>query len=100
MTDEHLISSALFGEALPGDFRATDWMFTTETIAGARTFVEGLDGPGEVWEHRGRYYPVRVASQDAAWLRAAGASLVPPQDDGLHHDLDQFLRTVGADLPR
>jgi hypothetical protein len=97
MTDEDLIGSALFCDAPAGEFRATDWMFTTETIAGARTFVEGLDGPGEVWEHMGRYYPVRVASEEAAWLREAGASLIPPQDDALHHELDQILRPDRGD---
>jgi hypothetical protein len=95
MTDEQLISSALFGEGVPVEFCATDWMFTTETIAGARTFVAGLCGRGEVWEHGGRYYPVRAGSTDAFWLRTAGATLIPPEDDALHYELDEFLLTVG-----
>jgi len=83
--------SALFGEATPAEFDATEWMFTTETIAGARTFLAGLGVPGELWEYGGRYYPVRIGSPDAAWLRTAGAALIPPEDDLLHHRLDRFL---------
>jgi hypothetical protein len=93
MNANHL-SSALFGEAAPGEFSPTDWMFITETIAGARTFLAGLGAPGELWEHGGRYYPVRAGSPDASWLQAAGATLIPPEDDLLHHGLDQFLHSL------
>lgn len=85
----------LFDEhGTPPEFCPTEWMFTTETIAGARTFLAGLEAPGEVWEYRGRYYPVRASSADAFWLRGAGATLIPPEDDALHHHLDRFLDTL------
>ena len=78
-------------------FCPTDWMFTTETIAGARTFLAGLDGPGAVFDYRGRYFPVRAGSDDAAWLRSAGAALIPPEDDQLHHHLDGYLRDLARE---
>lgn len=91
MTDDTL-GSALLGEGGPSpEFSPLEWMFTTETIAGARTFLAGLEAPGEVWELRGRYFPVRSSSEDASWLRSAGATLIPPEDDALHHHLDTFL---------
>jgi hypothetical protein len=86
-----------FGESGERAFVPTDWMFTARSIAGARTFVEGLSGPGEVWEYHGRYYPVRRGSVDACWLRDAGASLIPPEDDRLHHELDAVLRGLAGD---
>jgi hypothetical protein len=94
MNADHLSSALSGGEPNPGEFSPTDWMFTTATIAGARTLLAGLDAPGELWEHGGRYYPVRARSRDATWLQAAGATLIPPEDDLLHHGLDQYLKTL------
>lgn len=94
MTEDSL-GLALLGKAVRApEFCRTDWMFTTETIAGARTFLVGLDGPGEVFEYRGRYYPVQTGSEDASWLRSAGASVIPPEDDALHYHLDRYLRGI------
>lgn len=97
---EDTLGSALLGESggAPPEFRPTDWMFTTETVAGARTFLAGLEAPGELWELHGRYFPVRSHSADASWLRTAGATLIPPEDDHLHHQLDTFLLTLRSEL--
>jgi hypothetical protein len=95
---DDMLSLVLLGQADPPPaFCPTEWMFTTETIAGARTFLAGLDGPGEVLEYRGRYFPLRAGSEDAAWLRSAGATLIPPEDDPLHHHLDRFLRELAEE---
>jgi hypothetical protein len=87
---EDTLGSAQLGDDPPPEFSPTEWMFTTETISGARTFLAGLEAPGEVWELHGRYFPVRSASEDASWLRSAKATLIPPEDDPLHHHLDTF----------
>lgn len=94
MTDDTLGLALLGRHDAPPEFRRTEWMFTAATIAGARTFLAGLDAPGEVFEYRGRYFPVRAASEDAAWLRSVGAALIPPADDALHHHLDRFLHII------
>lgn len=72
-------------------FDPLHYLFTTETVAGARAFAEGLGGPAEVWELDGRYYPVRRHSTEAGVLRHRGAELVPPEDDDLHMGLDRLL---------
>ncbi|HEX8691429.1 MAG TPA: hypothetical protein VF746_03215 [Longimicrobium sp.] len=82
----------ILGELPPlPPFDPRTYMFTTRTIAGARTFADHLPSPGEVWELEGKYYPVKRNSEEAAWLRDHGASLVPPEDDALHQEFDPFL---------
>ena len=68
-----------------------DYMFTMQTIVAARTWADHLPHPGEVWELDGKYYPVQRYSDDAVWLKAHGASLVPPEDDDLHMEFDRLL---------
>lgn len=68
-----------------------DYLYTTRTVAGAREFSGGLGGPAEVWELKGRYFPIRRNSTEAGLLRHRRASLIPPEDDALHMDLDALL---------
>lgn len=78
-----------------------EFMFTTRTIGGARTIADNLRNPGQVWELEGKYYPVERTSENAAWLREHGASLIPPEDDPLHEEFDPFLIGLQrADRPR
>lgn len=78
----------------PLPFTPTDFMFTAATLAGARTFLAGLNAPGELYEYEGRYYPVRRGSEDARWLVEAGATFIPAEDDLLHHNLDPVLAAL------
>ncbi len=70
------------------------FLFTTNTVAGARAFAAALEGRGEVWELNGRYYPVRRNSDEARLLRRRGAEVVPPDDDALHMILDPLLSAM------
>lgn len=73
----------------PHDPRA--YLLTARTAAGARLLARNLSGPGEVWELDGVYYAVKRSSPNAVWLADQGASLVPPEDDALHMELDALL---------
>lgn len=81
----------LFGAEPIEPFDPLSFLFTTATVSGARAFAEGLPGCPEVWELRGRYYPVQRNSPEAEILRRAGAELLPPADDRLHMELDGLL---------
>jgi hypothetical protein len=91
MTHDHLTAALLDDVTAPAEFSPIEWMFTTETIAGGRTFLSGLAAPGELWEYNGRYFPVRAGSDEAVWLRGAGATLIPPRADAFHHRLDAIV---------
>lgn len=67
------------------------YLFFTATVAGAREYAGALGLHTEVWELRGRYYPVRRGSTEADILRRAGAEVVPAGDDALHMELDGLL---------
>lgn len=92
MGTDHDPEEDILGERPPlPPYDPRTYMFTTRTVAGARTFADHLPSPSEVWELEGRYYPVARNSEDAAWLRNHGASLIPPEDDALHQEFDPFL---------
>jgi hypothetical protein len=73
-------------------FDPLTYLFWTATIAGARDVAGALGRHTEVWELRGRYYPVKRGSSEADILRRAGAELLPAADDALHMEFDALLR--------
>ena len=78
----------------PAAFDPLRFLFTTQTVSGARDVAAALGAHGEVWELRGEYYPVRRWSPEAAILRSEGAELVPAADDELHMGLDALLAAL------
>lgn len=72
-------------------YEPLDFLFTTETVVGARAFASALPGPGQVWELAGRYYPVRRNSTDAVLLRDRGAEVLHEEDDEMQMNLDRLL---------
>lgn len=75
-------------------FDPLDFVFTAETIGGARYLASGLPGIGKVWELRGRYFVAAHGSDEALLLERRGACLVPADDDRLHSGLDPILSAL------
>jgi hypothetical protein len=78
-------------------FDPLDFVFTAETIGGARYLASGLPGTGEVWELNGRYFVAARGSDEALLLERRGAHAVPEQDDDLHCGLDPILSALQRD---
>jgi hypothetical protein len=72
-------------------FDPVRFLFTTATVTCAREIASALGQLTDVWELRGRYYPVRRGSPEADILQRAGAEIVPRGDDALHAGMDTLL---------
>jgi hypothetical protein len=81
-------------------FDPLGYLFTADTVDGARALAGALSGPAEVYELDGTYYAAKRRSREAALLQERGATLIPPEDDRLHMALDSLLLALQrADAP-
>jgi hypothetical protein len=76
------------------EFDPLDFVFTANTIGGARYLAGGLPGSGGVWELGGRYFVASAGSDEALLLERRGACAIPEADDALHSSLDPLLAAL------
>lgn len=91
---KHLLGEPTDASAV---FDPLDFVFTAESIGGARYLASGLPGRGAVWELGGRYFVASRGSDEALLLERRGACEVPENDDELHSSLDPILAALQRD---